>query len=61
MTQNGSSRVETLILEFLGLIKRLSTFSSFEPSPALDDVLGRISHTCHQNEVSPAEEDEVSG
>jgi hypothetical protein len=61
MTQIETSQVEDVTLELLKLIQKLSTFTSFSPSPELDDVLGRISHICHQTQVSGAEEDEVRG
>jgi hypothetical protein len=60
MTQNGTSQVEGIILELLELIQKLTAFSSFAPSPELDDVLGQISHICHKSEVSVSQEDEVS-
>ncbi|CEJ57094.1 hypothetical protein PMG11_05801 [Penicillium brasilianum] len=59
MTQNGTSQVEGIILELLELIQKLSAFSSFTPSPELDDVLGQISHICHQSNVSVSQEDEI--
>ncbi|KAJ5567186.1 nicotianamine synthase [Penicillium sp. DV-2018c] len=59
MARPETSQVEDVILELLELIEKLSTFSSLSPSPELDVVLGRISHICHQTQVSGAEEDEI--
>ncbi|KAF2259378.1 hypothetical protein CC78DRAFT_586026 [Lojkania enalia] len=53
---NGS---EGLISEILKLTEELSNFSSFEPSPGLNNVLNSISHLCHRTDVSPILEDQI--
>ncbi len=56
---DGADQPEALVLQILRLTDELSKFSSFEPNPSLDEVLGSIAKLCHQTDVSSVVEDKV--
>ncbi len=56
---DGADQPEALVLQILRLTDELSKFSSFEPNPSLDEVLGSIAKLCHQTDVSSVAEDKV--
>lgn len=55
-----ADQANAIILSIRRLTEELSQFSSFEPNPSLDKILSSISQLCHQTDVSPAVEDQVS-
>lgn len=56
---NGINGADSIALSIVKFTNELSKFSSFEPSPSLDIVLGDISHLCHRTEVSPDVEETI--
>ena len=59
MSGNGNQQAEDVVAKVLTFTSQLSQFTSFQPSPELDKVLGSISYLCHKTEVSSATEDMV--